>query len=182
MVWLWIHINGLVNCPLRTLLWVAATLYAAGVDIYEKFFGKLSEAASEAVYQEYSVLATSLKVPPEMWPASGKLFWEYWDEQIAGIQVSEHGKKVARDLLKDNKGPLWIKMNLPFLRLLTAEWLPPGIREAYGLKKPGKVRRGVYRVSMVLGRQVYPRLPLFVREYPKNYYLKDMRKRMKNMV
>lgn len=163
-------------------LWVAATLYAAGVDIYEKFFGKLDEVTAEKVYLEYAVLATSLNVPPEMWPADRKKFWEYWDSQLANVQVSAHGQKVAHDLLKDNKGPLWIKMNLPFLRLLTAEWLPPNVREAFGLKKPSAPKRGIYRVSMVLGRQVYPRLPLFIREYPKNYYLKDMRKRMRNMV
>jgi len=161
-------------------LWVAATLYAAGVDIYEKFFGKLDEATAERVFQEYAVLATSLRVPPGMWPENRKKFWEYWDSQLANVQVSPHGKKVASDLLRDNKGPLWIKMNLPFIRLLTAEWLPPHIREAYGLKTSAP-KRGLYRVSMMLGRNIYPHLPLFIREYPKNYYMKDMRKRLRNM-
>jgi uncharacterized protein (DUF2236 family) len=49
-------------------LWVAATLYACGVDIYEKMLGKLDQTFSEQVYQEYSVMATSLRVPREMSP------------------------------------------------------------------------------------------------------------------
>jgi len=159
-------------------LWVAATLYAAGVDIYEKFFGKLDERTSEQVYQEYAVLATSLRVPQAMWPANRAKFWEYWDAQIANMEVSPHAKKVASDLLRDNKGPLWLKMNLPFIRVLTAEWMPPHLRDAYGLTTSAP-KRGLYRVSMMLGRHIYPHLPLFIREYPKNYYMKDMRKRLR---
>jgi uncharacterized protein (DUF2236 family) len=34
-------------------LWVAATLYAAGVDIYEKILGKLDAEAAEKVYADY---------------------------------------------------------------------------------------------------------------------------------
>lgn len=41
-------------------LWVAATLYAAGVDIYEKIFGKLDNYTSEEIYKEYSVMAFTL--------------------------------------------------------------------------------------------------------------------------
>lgn len=41
-------------------LWVAATLYAAGVDIYEKIYGKFDEATSEQIYREYSVLGKQL--------------------------------------------------------------------------------------------------------------------------
>lgn len=164
-------------------LWVAATLYASGVDIYEKIFGKLDDATAEQTFREYAVLATSLRVPPEMWPADRKSFWEYWDRQIANIVVSPHAQKVANDLLRDNKGPLWLKMQLPFLRLMTAEWLPPRIRDAYGLKTSAP-KRGIYRATIFFGRHIYPLIPLSIRQAPKTHYMKDMRKRMRseNMV
>jgi len=161
-------------------LWVAATLYACGLDIYEKIFGKLDNVTAEKVYQEYSVMATSLRVPPEMWPKTREDFWAYWDEKIETLEITSHGKNVAKDLLYNKKGPLWMRVNLPLIRVLTAEWLPPRMRDAYGLKT-SKPRRAVYRVSMGLASTVYPLLPKFVREGPRKYYMRDMRKRMKKM-
>jgi uncharacterized protein (DUF2236 family) len=161
-------------------LWVAATLYAAAVDIYEKIFGKLDYATSEAVYQQYSVLASSLRVPPELWPKTRKDFWEYWDNSLAHFEISPHAKNVATDLLRNKKSPLWIRLNLPLIRVLTAEWLPPNMREAYGLKST-KSRRVVYKLTMAMMKTTYPLMPKFVRHFPLRYYLKDMRKRMKNM-
>jgi uncharacterized protein (DUF2236 family) len=161
-------------------LWVAATLYACGLDIYEKIFGKLDPAEAEAVYQEYSVLATSLRVPPEMWPKTRAEFWAYWDEKIETLEITPHAKNVAKDLLYNRHGPLWIRVNLPLIRVLTAEWLPPRMRAEFGLKT-SKPRRGIYKTTMGLGRVFVPMLPQFVRVWPKNYYLRDMRKRMKKM-
>jgi uncharacterized protein (DUF2236 family) len=161
-------------------LWVAATLYAAGVDIYEKVFGKLDNATSEAVYKEYSVMATSLRVPPEMWPDNRAAFWEYWDNKIETLEITPHAKKVAYDLLYNKEGPLWLRLGLPFIRLGTAEWLPPRMRQEYGLKT-NKFRRGIYKMGMGYARGVYPHLPVFIREYPLRYYMKDMRKRMRKM-
>jgi uncharacterized protein (DUF2236 family) len=158
-------------------LWVAATLYACGVDIYEKMLGKLDQTFSEQVYQEYSVMATSLRVPREMWPETRQKFWEYWDEKIATLQVSPHAKNVANDLLYNKMGPLWLRVNLPLIRVLTAEFMPPRMRQEYGLKT-SKPRRAIYRVTMGLGRTFYPMLPNSVRQIPLKYYLKDMRKRM----
>lgn len=161
-------------------LWVAATLYACGLDIYEKLFGKLDPVEAEEVYKEYSVLATSLRVPEGMWPKTRKDFWAYWDEKIATLQITDHAKSVANDLLFNNHGPLWVRANLPLIRVLSTEWLPPRMRTEYGLKST-KTKRAVYRMTMGVGRTVVPILPAYLREWPKNYYLKDMRKRMKKM-
>lgn len=94
-------------------LWVAATLYSAGVDIYEKILGKLDNFTAEKVYEEYSVMALSLRVPAEMWPKDRKAFWEYWDEKIATLEINPHAKNVANDLLYNKAGPFWMRWNLP---------------------------------------------------------------------
>lgn len=161
-------------------LWVAATLYAAALDIYEKIFGKFEEAKADIIYQQYAVLATTLRVPPEMWPPTRKAFWEYWDGMIASFTITPHATKVADDLLYNNKAPLWIKINMPVVRLVTAEWLPPHMREAYGLET-SKTRRAVYRMLLGFTRGVYPYMPMAIRKFPMKYYLKDMRRRMDTM-
>jgi uncharacterized protein (DUF2236 family) len=161
-------------------LWVAATLYATGIDIYEKIFGKFSQEKSEELYREYSILASSLRVPPEMWPPNRVAFWEYWDGMMAQFTVTAHAKNVAQDLLWNKKGPLWMRVNLPLVRIMTAEWLPPNLRDAFGLKT-SKPRRAFYRLVMMNLKIFYPLTPKAIRTFPMKYYLKDMRKRMKNM-
>lgn len=161
-------------------LWVAATLYAVGTDIYERVFGPLTEEASEKIYSEYAVLAVSLRVKPGMWPPSRKAFWEYWDNKVATLEVTDNARNVAKDLLYNKRLPLYIRAVIPLVRITTAEMLPQRIREAYGMKST-KARRGVYGVTLGFTKATYPCLPKIVRTYPVRYYLNDMRKRLRSM-
>ncbi|KAF2810251.1 uncharacterized protein BDZ99DRAFT_563097 [Mytilinidion resinicola] len=172
--------DGYTAHDVELQLWVAATLYAAGVDIYEKTYGKLNYATSKAVYNQYAMLASSLRVPPEMCSKTQKDFWEYWDRSLTSFTISAHAKNVANDLLFNNRGLLWVRANLPLVRLFTAEWLPPNLRDAYGLKTSTS-RRALYKVYMVMIKTGYPIMPRFIRHFPRNYYMKDMRKRIKGM-
>jgi uncharacterized protein (DUF2236 family) len=138
-------------------------------------YGKLDDETEDKVYQEYSVMATSLRVPRDMWPENRKAFWEYWDEKVETLEISQNAKNVAQDLLYNKAGPLWLRVNLPLLRVLTAEWLPPRMREEYGLT----THRRRYGFTLGIVKGVYPVLPRFVRQYPLKYYLKDMRNRMR---
>ncbi|OGM49895.1 hypothetical protein ABOM_001521 [Aspergillus bombycis] len=161
-------------------VWVAATLYAVGIDLYEQVFGRMDEATAEAIYREYAVLAVSLRVKPEMWPPTREAFWVYWDEQIQKIQhqITPQAKNVAKDLLFNKQVPFIIRISMPLVRLMTADLLPEGIREQYGLKT-SSTRRGMQKVVRGVTKVVYPATPSFIRTYPMRYYLKDMRKRMK---
>ena len=161
-------------------LWVASTLYACGITIYEKVFGKLCLERADQIYREYSVLAVALQVPPEMWPQDRPAFWKYWDDNINTLDITPAAKEVARDLLWSKKLPFYLSAQLPAVRLLTAEWLPPRMRKEYGLKTSRR-RRVLYNVYMSTLKGIYPHMPLFIRTYPLRYYMKDMRKRMKNV-
>jgi uncharacterized protein (DUF2236 family) len=99
---------------------------------------------------------------------------------IASFEISAHAVNVGKDLLWNKELPLWAKINMPALRLMTAEWLPPKMRDAYGLKT-SKSRQRAYRVLLGVTKSVYPQLPMFIRTYPMKYYMKDMRRRMRNM-
>ncbi|KAH9886402.1 hypothetical protein F4778DRAFT_758910 [Xylariomycetidae sp. FL2044] len=157
-------------------LWVAATLYATGLDIYERVWGKIKdEELHEKIYREYSILACALQVAPEMWPPSRDAFWGYWDKMIADIEVTEHAKTVAKDLLYLRRAPRHLRMFMPSVRLCTAEWLPEKIREEYGIKR----HPTLYKIHEVMVKALYRPLPLKVRSYPVRLYMTDMRRRLK---
>jgi len=159
-------------------LWVSATLYAAATEIYEKFFGEFDEQTNDEIYREYSILASSLRVPAELWPANRDAFWVYFNHKVETIEVTPYAKNVARDLLFNKRTPLLLKAGIPMIRILTAEWLPPRLREAYGLKRKPKT----YKTILFLLQTFYPGLPTFIRTFPVKYYMRDMRKRLRNAV
>jgi uncharacterized protein (DUF2236 family) len=159
-------------------LWVSATLYASATEIYEKIFGTLDEATNEEIYREYSILASSLRVPASLWPANRAAFWAYFNHKLETIEVTPYAKNVCRDLLYNKKTPLILKGGMPVLRLMTAEWLPPKLREAYGLKRKPKL----YKLILFGMQTFYPGLPSIIRTFPVKYYMRDMRKRMRNAV
>lgn len=158
-------------------LWVASTLFVVGVHMHQLIYGKLDPAIEDALYQEYSVMATCLRVPPEMWPADRPAFWKYWDENIKTLPISKHAKNVANDLFYNKVGPWWLRVNLPLFRMVTAEQLPPRLRDEYGLKPHHKR----YKITLAITKPLYRILPASIREYPVRYYLKAMRQRMDKM-
>ena len=80
-------------------LWVAATLYASGVGIYEEVLGKIDESKADALYQQSAVLGTTLCVPQEMWPVDRKAFREYWDDMIASSTITPDAIEISKNLL-----------------------------------------------------------------------------------
>lgn len=160
--------------------WVAATLYAVAIDMYQRIFGEIDTETAETIYKEYAILAVSLRVPPEMWPKDRAAFWAYWNEQVETVEISQHAKNVAKDLLYNKNAPLHVRASLPLVRLITAEMLPKRIRNEYGLRTT-KSRRTTYKFVLGLAKVTYPALPKFIRTYPKRYYMKDMRRRMQKV-
>jgi len=66
---------------------------------------------------------------------------------------------------------------MPFNRFLTAAWLPDPIRSQYGLGwSNGDQRR--YDLLKRFGSPLYRLLPGPLREAPKTYYLREMRRRL----
>ncbi|PKY05797.1 hypothetical protein P168DRAFT_296145 [Aspergillus campestris IBT 28561] len=159
-------------------VWVASTLYASGIFMYEEVYGPMDSARADHVYREFSVLAVSLRVPSEMWPPSRKAFWKYWDSAVEKLEITPHARRVAHDLLWNKHLFLPLRMGLPVVRLMTAQMLPDSVREAYGLKT-GRFQR-IFYSSVILGAKIgYPAIPRFIRTIPLQFYMKDMRRRLK---
>ncbi len=158
-------------------LWVAATLYDTALLLYEELFGPLEPVAADKVYEQYAVLGTALEVPPGRWPADRAAFAAYWADMVNALEVSDDARRVARDLLHPEWTPPLLWAAMPLNRFLTAAWLPEPIRAQYGIEwDAGQQRR--YDVMMAVGGAVYRRLPVPLREAPKTWYLRDVRRRL----
>ncbi|KAL5359058.1 hypothetical protein BJX96DRAFT_174015 [Aspergillus floccosus] len=163
-------------------LWVAATIYASMVSMYELIYGPLPPAMAERVYQAYSIMGTSLQVPREMWPANLRAFRVYWKDMVENhLEVTVDARMVLKDLWHPKGIPFWIKpavwVAMPFVRRITAEQLPPAIREQFALRsaKSSRAITGLFITGM---SGVYPLTPRFIRMFPKTYSMRLVRKRM----
>ncbi|KAL6849591.1 hypothetical protein ACO1O0_009132 [Amphichorda felina] len=157
-------------------LWVAATLYAVAIQVYERIFGELDdEVLEEKIYREYSILAVALQVPPEMWPATRRDFWAYWDAKIATLEVTQHAREVGDDLLYLRKAPFYLRMLMPSVRVVTSDLLPERMRREFGVSYHPKM----YKFHLFMVKAAYRPLPLIVRSVPARFYMWDMRRRLK---
>ncbi|KAE8366469.1 hypothetical protein BDV27DRAFT_155959 [Aspergillus caelatus] len=165
-------------------VWVAATIYATMVNMYELIYGPLSSTRAERVYQAFSIMGTSLQVSPEMWPKNLTEFQLYWDDMVnKRLCVTPDARAVLHDIFHPAKGlPLWARplavVAMPFVKRLTIEQLPPRVRDQFFLKstKSSRVISGLFITGM---SGVYPFMPLFVRQFTKTYMMGQMRRRIK---
>jgi uncharacterized protein (DUF2236 family) len=163
-------------------LWVAATIYWSMVESYEMVFGKMEGERAERAYREFSVMATALRVPPEKWPKDREAFKVYWDDAVSKLEVTEEAKGVAKDVL-EQKGLPWgltwayATAKKPFSRPLTVEMFPDAVRNEFGMPSTAWTRQ-MFRLVTEVNAAVIPWLPVAVREFPKNYYMADMRRRI----
>jgi uncharacterized protein (DUF2236 family) len=165
-------------------LWVAATIYASMVGMYELIYGPLPPAMAERVFQAYSVMGTSLQVPREMWPRDLRAFRIYWRDMVENkLHVTADAELVLKEIFHPAKSvPLWLRpavvVAMPFIRRLTIEQLPPSVREQFHLKstKTSRALSGLFVSGMSC---VYPFTPLFIRQLPKTYSIRLFRKKIK---
>ena len=114
----------------RLQLWVAACLYRYYIDQHEFLYGRLDDAAADAVYQDAKRLGTTLQVHEDMWPRDRVAFDEYWkrrmDELRIDAPVREHLYGVAS--LAFLPWPLRVVAG-PFNLFATTGFLPAEFRE-----------------------------------------------------
>lgn len=146
-------------------LWVAATLYWAGMVAHDAVHPPLAPEVADEVYAQSARLGTALHMPLEAWPRDRAAFDVWWADRVASATVTRDARSVARSLLHPRSGPLWLRAAMPTGRLVTVRMLPPRIREAYGLRwSPALERR--YRRRMRVIRTVWRVAPRRLREGP----------------
>jgi uncharacterized protein (DUF2236 family) len=147
----------------------------------------LERHVAERVYLEFSSMATALHVPASRWPKDLTEFYVYWNDMLAQLKVSKEAKEVGSIVLDPTSGLLkwkwlhlwmYMKINGPISRVITAELIPDEVKGEFGLESTKRTRAmfGLWKGSMKLFWRPQPR---WVKEGVKNYYMWDMRKRIK---
>lgn len=164
-------------------LWVGACLYKGGVDIYRTFIGELNDEDADRHYRDGMTLATTLQVPPEMWPADRAAFDRYWQESLAKVHIDD----AVRDYLYPIAAGRIRGVRLPgplqrraegFALLITTGFLPTPFREEMRLPWDAAKRRRFDRLMAGLA-MANRRLPRFVRQFPFNILLWDVDRRIR---
>lgn len=158
-------------------LWVAATLYRNGSDMYRRFFGELADADADRLYRQSAVYGTALQVRDDMWPATRAEFDAYWDRMIESAEVDDQVRAYVRGLLSGGKAPLPVRLTMPLQRFFTIGLLPPRVRDQFALPWSPRDQRRFDRLMTVLP-VVYRRVPRPIRQVTATYYLWDMRRRL----
>jgi uncharacterized protein (DUF2236 family) len=164
-------------------LWVGACLYKGGIDIYRTFIGELDGEDADRHYREGMALATTLQVPPEMWPADRAAFDRYWQESLAKVHIDD----AVRDYLYPIAASRIRGVALPhplqrlsdgFSLLITTGFLPQRFRDEMRLPWDAAKQRRFDRLMAVL-RTINRMLPGFVRHFPFNVLLWDVDRRIR---
>jgi uncharacterized protein (DUF2236 family) len=156
-------------------LWVAATLYDSAVTAYERVFGTMESGVADRLYAEYATLGTALQMPAELWPTTRSAFAAYWNDRLAQLRTDAATRAVATRLLHPTTGPPLLRAAMPLARLVTAGFLPARVRELFDLPWTARHQRRFDAILRITA-WIYPKLPKRLRHWPKDHYLKRLRK------
>ncbi len=164
-------------------LWVGACLYKGGVDIYRMFIGELDGEDADRHYREGMTLATTLQVPPEMWPADRAAFDRYWEESLAKVHIDDAVRDylfpIAANRIRGVKLPRRLqRLSDNFALLITTGFLPQRFRDEMRLPWDAKKQRRFDTLIAVLAT-VNRCLPRLIRQFPFNVLLHDLDRRIK---
>ncbi|KRW62490.1 oxygenase MpaB family protein [Pseudomonas sp. TTU2014-080ASC] len=161
-------------------LWVAACLYYGFVDLLEKVRGPMDEATADAFYAHSTRLGTTLQVRAEMWPANRAAFQEYWDAQLSTLEIDDTTRRFFNDLIDLKmlpRGVEWLFARLH--RFVVAGCLPEPLRNAMYMRWTASEQRRFDRLMRLI-RVLLKLQPRILRQFPLNYYLWDMRRRLRS--
>lgn len=158
-------------------VWVGATLFDVSLRFYQALFGRLGPDEIEEFYQQTRVYAQLMGAPAEAQPQDFAEFKVYYRKQLDSFELTEASKKVAHQLLYADHLPLYMRPGMGAIRLLTAGLMPEPLRTQYGWEwNAARERRFIMLVNAL--RIVYPRLPLSVRTLPREFYSRNIRRKV----
>lgn len=160
--------------------WTAATLFMSLVVVHKAIFGEVPLAKQEQLFRETAIYATSLRMPPEMWPKTLDDFWVYWNDGIANLPITPWAKTLCNQLMYPKYMPLFLHASMPLARLLTFHWLPERLRNEYGFPET-KMKRHAYGFWIWYIRIVYKAIPKKIRTVGHKRYLADMKRSAKRI-
>ncbi|WP_158893183.1 oxygenase MpaB family protein [Amycolatopsis anabasis] len=160
-------------------LWVAACLYRGVEDCWLLFAGPADADTRDAVYHASATLGTTLQVRPEMWPADRAAFADYWNDALEQVSIDDTVRDHLYKITTFRFLPRFVSVLLgPFNRFVTTGFLPPRFREEMRLPWTPRQQRRFDRLMSAIAA-VVRRLPRVLRRFPLNFYLWDVRRRIR---
>jgi len=143
---------------IAALRWVHATLIESAVLAYEAVL-PLNAAEREQYYQQSKLQAAFFGIPAAALPGDWAAFSEYNRQMASELAVSPAARSMGQDILRGAGS--WIHPPR-WYRALTAEWMPPRLREEFGLVFTAADQRAAAQAGTWLPR-AYRALPPAVR-------------------
>ncbi|ETB52383.1 hypothetical protein O974_00045 [Mycobacterium avium 11-0986] len=164
-------------------LWVGACLYKGGLDIYRMFIGELDGDDADRHYREGMTLATTLQVPPAMWPPDRAAFDRYWEESLAKVHIDDAVREYLYPIAANRIRGVWLpgpvrRLTEGFALFITTGFLPQRFRDEMRLPWDATKQRRFDRLIAVLAT-VNRYLPRFIRQFPFNVLLYDLDRRIR---
>ncbi len=164
-------------------LWVAACIYKGGIDVYRTFVGELDDEQADRFYRDGMALGTTLQVPPEMWPPDRAAFDRYWQESLEKVHIDDTVREflypIAVSRIRGFSLPRRLqRWSEDFNLLITTGFLPQRFRDEMRLPWDAARQRRFDRLMRIVGA-VNNLLPRRVREFPFNWMLWDLDRRIK---
>jgi uncharacterized protein (DUF2236 family) len=159
--------------------WVAACLYFGTVDLIERLHGPIDDELADAMYHHSACLGTTLQMRPEMWPADRAAFAQYWREGLAKARIDPTIRAYLMDLvrLRNLSKPLqWAFADIH--QFVATGLLPRELRTEMGLDWTAAHDRRLSMMLLATG-VVVRRLPRPLRQFPLNFYLWDLKRRIR---
>ena len=161
-------------------LWVAACLYWGSEDVYQKLHRRpIPDEYAAAFYQYGARFGTTLQVRPEMWPADRAAFEAYWTEMQQSMHIDETVREYLDGLVNLGNLPRPLRrVFAPFNRFVTIGYLPPFFREQMRYEWTPADQHRFDRMLRLIAL-VHTRMPQAVRVFPFNFFLWEMRRRVR---
>lgn len=132
-------------------LWVASCMAAVFEDT-RKLRGGRSRRDPEAVHRAASVFATTLQVPPDMWPADLDAAARYWQDQLDRLDFDDRMRSYLTGIARLDFLPAPIPVLFGGWNLfMTLGYLPPQLRDKLGFTWSQAQQRRFDRWQRIFG-------------------------------
>ena len=130
-------------------------------------------------YQAGAVLGTTLQVPREMWPATREDFETYWNDTVETLEIDDTIREYLMSIARGEfLGPVVSRLLGWHLEIMAIGFLPENFRRKMRVQLSPWQELYFDKHNAVL-RAIITRAPKWVRAFPFNVLLADVRWRMR---